>query len=86
MDILYLILLKILPLHICNNRIHSGKYLNIEAKGIGKLIIYIIAPFVIFGGYYTFKIIPEHIYTAVNNILNMFFDSFYILSIRKVHI
>lgn len=49
MDILYLILLKILPLYIfVIIGFIAGKYLNIEAKGIGKLIIYIIAPFVIF--------------------------------------
>ena len=49
MDILYLILIKIIPLYIfVIIGFIAGRYLNINAKGIGKLIIYIIAPFVIF--------------------------------------
>ena len=49
MDIFFTILLKILPLYIfVVIGFIAGKYLDIDAKGIGKLIIYIIAPFVIF--------------------------------------
>ena len=49
MDIFLSILFKILPLYIfVVIGFIAGKYLNIDAKGIGKLIIYIIAPFVIF--------------------------------------
>ena len=49
MDILYLIFIKIIPLYIfVIIGFIAGRYLNINAKGIGKLIIYIIAPFVIF--------------------------------------
>ena len=49
MEIFFSILYKILPLYIfVIIGFISGKYLNIDSKGIGKLIIYIIAPFVIF--------------------------------------
>ena len=49
MDILYLIFIKIIPLYIfVIIGFIAGRYLNINAKGIGKLVIYIIAPFVIF--------------------------------------
>ena len=49
MDIFFSILFKILPLYIfVFIGFISGKYLEIDAKGIGKLIIFIIAPFVIF--------------------------------------
>ena len=49
MEIFFSILFKILPLYIfVGIGFIAGKYLNIDAKGIGKLIIYIIAPFVIF--------------------------------------
>ena len=49
MDIFQLVLFKILPLYIfVIIGFVAGKYLNIESKSIGKLIIYIIAPFVIF--------------------------------------
>lgn len=49
MDIFFTILLKILPLYIfVVIGFVAGRYLDIDAKGIGKLIIYIIAPFVIF--------------------------------------
>ena len=49
MDIFFSILYKILPLYIfVLIGFISGKYLEIDAKGIGKLIIFIIAPFVIF--------------------------------------
>ena len=49
MEILYLILIKILPLYIfVIIGFISGRFLHIDSKGIGKLIIYIIAPFVIF--------------------------------------
>ena len=43
MDIFLSILFKILPLYIfVVIGFIAGKYLNIDAKGIGKLIIYII--------------------------------------------
>ena len=49
MDIFFSIFYKILPLYIfVFIGFISGKYLDIDAKGIGKLIIFIIAPFVIF--------------------------------------
>ena len=49
MDIFFSILFKILPLYIFVIIGYiAGRYLNIDAKGIGKLIIYVIAPFVIF--------------------------------------
>lgn len=49
MEIFFSILYKILPLYIfVIIGFISGKYLSIDSKGIGKLIIYIIAPFVIF--------------------------------------
>ena len=49
MEIFFSILFKILPLYIfVGIGFIAGKYLNIDARGIGKLIIYIIAPFVIF--------------------------------------
>tara|TARA_Y100000768_G_scaffold281443_1_gene216349 strand:+ start:4916 stop:5836 length:921 start_codon:yes stop_codon:yes gene_type:complete len=49
MDIFFSILYKILPLYIfVLIGFISGKYLEIDAKDIGKLIIFIIAPFVIF--------------------------------------
>lgn len=49
MDILYLIFIKIIPLYVfVIIGFIAGRYLNINATGIGKLIIYIIAPFVIF--------------------------------------
>ncbi len=49
MDIFFSIFYKILPLYIfVFIGFISGKYLEIDAKGIGKLIIFIIAPFVIF--------------------------------------
>ena len=49
MELFLAIFLKIIPLYIfAILGFVAGKYLNIDAKGIGKLIIYIIAPFVIF--------------------------------------
>ena len=49
MEIFISILFKIIPLYIFVVIGYiAGKYLGIDAKGIGKLIIYIIAPFVIF--------------------------------------
>ena len=49
MDIFFSILFRILPLYVfVIIGFVAGKYLNIDAKGIGRLIIYIIAPFVIF--------------------------------------
>ena len=49
MDIFFSILFKILTLYIFVIIGYiAGRYLNIDAKGIGKLIIYVIAPFVIF--------------------------------------
>ena len=49
MELFLAIFLKIIPLYIFTILgFVAGKYLNIDAKGIGKLIIYIIAPFVIF--------------------------------------
>ena len=49
MEIFFSILYKILPLYIyVIIGFIAGKYLNIDSKGIGKLIIYVIAPFVIF--------------------------------------
>tara|TARA_Y100000389_G_C17438334_1_gene506950 strand:+ start:329 stop:1249 length:921 start_codon:yes stop_codon:yes gene_type:complete len=49
MELFLAIFLKIIPLYIfAILGFVAGKYLNIDAKGIGNLIIYIIAPFVIF--------------------------------------
>jgi predicted permease len=49
MDIFFSILYKILPLYIfVIIGFIGGRFLDIDAKGIGKLIIYVIAPFVIF--------------------------------------
>ena len=49
MEIFLSIFLKIIPLYIFTTLgFIAGRYLDIDAKGIGKLIIYIIAPFVIF--------------------------------------
>jgi len=49
MELFLAIFLKIIPLYIfAILGFVAGKYLNIDAKGIGRLIIYIIAPFVIF--------------------------------------
>ena len=49
MELFLAIFLKIIPLYVfAILGFVAGKYLNIDAKGIGKLIIYIIAPFVIF--------------------------------------
>lgn len=49
MEIFLSIFLKIIPLYIFTALgFIAGRYLDIDAKGIGKLIIYIIAPFVIF--------------------------------------
>ena len=49
MDIFFSIFFKILPLYIfVIIGFFAGKYLDIDVKSIGKLLIYIIIPFVIF--------------------------------------
>jgi len=49
MELFLIIFLKIIPLYVfATLGFIAGKFLDIDAKGIGKLIIYIIAPFVIF--------------------------------------
>ena len=49
MELFFAILLKIIPLYfLVILGFIAGKYLDVNAKGIGKLIIYIIAPIVIF--------------------------------------
>ena len=49
MDIFLSIFFKILPLYIfVIIGFVAGKYLDIDIRGIGKLLIYIIIPFVIF--------------------------------------
>ena len=49
MELFLIIFLKIIPLYVLATLGYiAGKFFDIDAKGIGKLIIYIIAPFVIF--------------------------------------
>ena len=51
MEIFFELIIKILPLYlIVVLGFIAGKYLDINSKGLGKLIIYIVAPFVIFEG------------------------------------